>query len=142
MSSTNGRTVKQNRFARQKVKGKMCLIFEFRHNFFNKTVSAVLQQEVEKYFLPEKKGGRDIPEFEVNFQGKMFQKGIYEGELTKESPTWLLLVVARKRDQSRLRRIMREKSGEIQIVQFSDEESLKNFMLEHPELSSKWFVNE
>jgi hypothetical protein len=116
----------------------MLLIFQFNDKNHG-SVSAVLQQDVEKYFPVNRRGSRDLPEFETNFQGSIFQKGFWEGKLNENTFVWLLLGVVRKRDHSRLRRLMSEKSDEIKLLEFADDNELKKFLFAHPEFSLKWF---
>lgn len=116
----------------------MSLIFEFKDKNHG-LVTAVLQQDVEKYFPVKRRGSRNLPEFQANFQGSIFQKGIWERDLNKNTFVWLLLGVLRKRDHSRLRRIMTEKSDEIKILEFTDDDELKTFLFNHPEFSFKWY---
>ena len=116
----------------------MVLIFEFEDKHHG-LVTAVLQQDVEKYFPVKRRGSRNLPEFEAHFQGGIFQKGVWQGELNENTSTWLLLGVIRKRDHSRLRRVIKEKSGEIKLIKFETDEILKEFLFEHPEFSLKWF---
>lgn len=116
----------------------MTLIFQFEDKNHG-SVTAVLQQDVEKYFPVKRSGSRDLPEFETNFQGSIFQKGFREGNLNENSFIWLSLGVVRKRDHSRLRRLMSEKSGEVKILEFTDDNELKKFLFAHPEFSLKWF---
>ena len=119
----------------------MVMVFEFNdpnHGF----VSAVMQQDVESVFPVRRAGSRNLPEFEAIFQGGIFQKGFWQGELNTETLTWLLLGVLRKRDQARLRRVMSEKHGEIVRLQFADDDSLKEFLLARPDLARRWFLEE
>jgi hypothetical protein len=117
----------------------MVFVFEFKdknHGF----VAAVLQQDVESVFPVRRRASRNFPEFESNFQGGIFQKGFWEGELNKETSACLLLGVIRKRDHARLRRLMREKHGEIERLEFKDDDALKEFLLVRPELARQWFL--
>lgn len=119
----------------------MVLVFEFEDKNHG-SVTAVLQQDVEKHFPVIKRGSSNLPEFRSNFQGNVFQKGVWENDLNEASFVWLLLGVTRKRDHSRLRRVMQEKSGAIEILKFRDDEELKNYLIRRPELSEKWFTKE
>lgn len=117
----------------------MVYVFEFEDKNHG-SVSAVLQQDVENVFPVRRRASRNLPEFEASFQGGFFQKGFWEGELDKNTSVWLLLGVLRKRDHARLRRLMREKHGEIERLEFKDDEALKEFLLARPDLARQWFL--